>query len=115
LAKAVLKRELIPFNFDSLLRVKSTVTRASVARGLLLLPLPLKLRREHSLYRTFNTGDVLLAHQMNCIAIVIERQLLESLEAFKAGEVIEGLDNLLPGHLSGMTVTLRMAPAERGI
>uniref|UniRef100_A0A7C4FAW4 Cyclophilin TM1367-like domain-containing protein n=1 Tax=Thermofilum pendens TaxID=2269 RepID=A0A7C4FAW4_THEPE len=114
LAKALLKRELIPFNFDSLLGVKATITRASTSKGLLLLPLPVRLRQEHSLYRAFSQGDVLVVHQLGCIAVVVERQQLESIEAYKAGEVIEGLENLsrLP---SGATVTLRITPAERSI
>uniref|UniRef100_A0A7C1P0Q3 Cyclophilin TM1367-like domain-containing protein n=1 Tax=Thermofilum pendens TaxID=2269 RepID=A0A7C1P0Q3_THEPE len=111
LAKAVLRRELIPFNFDSLLKVRTTITRTSISKGLLLLSLPAKLRQEHSLYRVFSRGDVLVVHQLNCIAVVIEQQPLESVEAYKAGEVLEGLDNLteLP---SGATVTLRIMPVE---
>jgi hypothetical protein len=114
LAKAMLKRELIPFNFDSLLGVKAAVTRTSTLKGLLLLPLPVKLRQEHSLYRAFSRGDVLVIHQLGCIAVVVEQQPLGAVEAYKAGEVLEGLDNLskLP---SGAAVTLRVTPAERSI
>lgn len=107
IAVADIRRELIPFNYDILVSIRSTITRASWQSGLLLLPLPVRLRYEHTLYRSFQTGDVLVAHQMNSLAVLVQPPTPERLQLFKAGEVVEGLTNLQKLQ-SGDTVKLRV-------
>ncbi|MEM4412088.1 MAG: hypothetical protein QW650_01480 [Thermofilum sp.] len=111
LAVARIRREVIPFNFDELVKIRSTITRVSKRGGLLLFQVPASLRHEHSLYRSFQPGDVLVAYQLGCLAILTEPLVPEGIELFKAGEVVEGFENL--SRLQpGDTVKLRVATGE---
>lgn len=112
LAVAKIRREVAPFNFDALVSMRSTITRVSRHGSLLLLQVPVNLRLEHSLYRSFRPGDVLIVHQLGCIAILMEPSVPEGIEIFKAGEVIEGFE-ALPKLQPGVTVTLRVVVPEQ--
>lgn len=111
LAVARIRREIIPFNFEALVRIRSVITRVSRRSGLLLFQVPASLRQEHSRYRNFQPRDVLIANQLGCLAVLIEPLVPEGVELFKAGEVIEGFEKLSQLR-AGETVRLRVAVGE---
>ncbi len=103
-----LRRENAPFNFEAIAGIRFTVTRLTRAGNLLLLQLPVRLRREHSLYREFKPGDVMIAPQFSCLAVLLSAPAPSNVELFKAGEVVEGLEKLASLQ-SGESVALRVA------
>ena len=110
-AIARLRRESIPFNFDAIIGIRGTITRVTKVGDLLLLQVPVKLRREHSLYRNLKPGDVMIAPQFNCLAVLVGEAVPGNIELFKAGEVVEGLEKLASLQ-SGENVSIKVTPGS---